>query len=65
MEQTGNVTAQIEDYKEDLQKLEDRMQKLMSRYVEQFSVMESVVGNSKSMRTSLTSSFEGMMNAYK
>jgi len=65
VEQTGNVTAQIEDYKEDLQKLEDRMQKLMSRYVEQFSVMESVVGNSKSMRTSLTSSFEGMMNAYK
>jgi flagellar hook-associated protein 2 len=65
VDQTDNAQSQIDHYKTDLTKLETRMQKLLARYVEQFSAMESVVGNSKSMRTSLTSTFDGMMNAYK
>jgi flagellar hook-associated protein 2 len=64
-EQTDNITSKIDTYKVDLEKLEIRMQKLLTLYTQQFSVMESVVGNTNSMRTSLTSSFEGMMNAYK
>ena len=63
--QTDNITSKIDEYKVDLEKLETRMQKLLTLYTQQFSVMESVVGNTNSMRTSLTSSFEGMMNAYK
>jgi hypothetical protein len=31
----------------------------------QFSLMENIVGNSNSLRTSLKGSFEGLMNAYK
>ena len=63
--QTQNITSKIDEYKVDLEKLETRMQKLLTLYTQQFSVMESVVGNTNSMRTSLTSSFVGMMNAYK
>jgi flagellar hook-associated protein 2 len=64
-EQTDNITTKMDAYKADLEKLEERMQKLLTMYTQQFSVMESVVGSTNSMRTSLTSSFEGMMNAYK
>jgi flagellar hook-associated protein 2 len=44
--------------------LEERMEKLMTRYMNQFSIMESIVGNSNSLRTSLQGTFEGMMKAY-
>jgi flagellar hook-associated protein 2 len=44
--------------------LEERMEKLMTRYMNQFSVMESIVGNSNSMRTSLKGTFESMMKSY-
>ena len=64
-EQTDNINNRMDDYKVELEKLEERMQKLLTLYTQQFSVMESVVGSTNSMRTSLTSSFEGMMNAYK
>jgi flagellar capping protein FliD len=40
------------------------MEKLLNRYTSQFSVMESIVGNSNSMREGLTSTFQGMMDAY-
>jgi flagellar capping protein FliD len=38
---------------------------LLDRYNKQFAAMEALVGQSKSMQTSLTSTFDGMMNAYK
>jgi flagellar hook-associated protein 2 len=44
--------------------LEERMEKLMTRYTNQFSIMESIVGNSNSMREGLKGTFEGMMKAY-
>ena len=37
---------------------------LLERYNKQFGAMESVVGQSNSLRTSLTSTFEGMMATY-
>jgi flagellar hook-associated protein 2 len=63
--QSANLTKRITDYKAELDKLELRMTQLMNRYNKQFGVMENIVGQSKSMRTSLTNTFEGMMAAYK
>jgi flagellar capping protein FliD len=62
--QTKNAEAQIVKHKEDLKILDERMEKLMNRYMNQFSVMESIVGNSNSMREGLKGTFEGMMKAY-
>lgn len=62
--QSASTTTKIEKYKEDLKVLEDRMEKLLNRYTSQFSVMESIVGSSNSMREGLTSTFKGMMDAY-
>jgi flagellar hook-associated protein 2 len=62
--QSKSATTQIAKYKEDLSVLEDRMEKLLTRYMSQFSVMESIVGNSNSMREGLKGTFEGMMKAY-
>lgn len=63
--QSKNATVKIAKYKEELVVLDERMVKLMERYMAQFSVMESIVGNSNSTRESLKGTFEGMMNAYK
>ena len=62
--QSANATTKIAKYKEELATLEDRMEKLLNRYMSQFSVMESIVGNSNSTREGLTSTFKGMMDAY-
>lgn len=63
-EQTKSANAKIVKYKEDLSKLEERMQALMTRYTKQFSVMDSIVGESNSTKTSLTNSFKGLMAMY-
>jgi flagellar hook-associated protein 2 len=44
--------------------LEERMSKAFDRYIEQFSIMESMVGSANSLRENMKSSFEGMMAAY-
>jgi len=62
--QTKSAAAQIVKHKEELKILDERMEKLMNRYMSQFSVMESIVGNSNSMREGLKGTFEGMMKAY-
>jgi flagellar hook-associated protein 2 len=62
--QTSNLTKKIEDYKLELTKLEDRMTTLLERYNKQFGAMETMVGQSKSLQTSLKSSFDGMMSMY-
>jgi flagellar hook-associated protein 2 len=64
-QQTDNATQQVDRFKADLEKLEDQMQKLLERYMRQFSAMESIVGSSNSLRESLKGTFEGMANAYK
>jgi flagellar hook-associated protein 2 len=60
-----NADKQVQSYQDDLQKLSDRMDMLLARYNKQFSAMESIVGESKSLGTSLTSTFAGMSNMYK
>jgi flagellar hook-associated protein 2 len=62
--QSNNTTAKIAKYKEELTLLDARMEKLLNRYMSQFSVMDSIVGNSTSMREGLKGTFEGMMAAY-
>jgi flagellar hook-associated protein 2 len=59
-----NASSKIIAYKEELAVLEERMDKLLNRYMAQFSLMESIVGNSNSTRDGLKGTFEGMMKAY-
>jgi flagellar capping protein FliD len=62
--QSDNLSTRIAEYKKALLKLEERMTQLLARYNKQFANMESMVGQSKSLKTSLTSTFEGMMASY-
>jgi flagellar hook-associated protein 2 len=62
--QSTNQTKRISDYKDELTKLEARMTQLMTRYNQQFGAMEGIVGQTKSLQTSLTSTFAGMMASY-
>lgn len=62
--QSTNASDRIDEFELQLEKLEARMTLLLARYNKQFGAMESVVGQSNSLRTSLTSTFEGMMATY-
>ena len=62
--QSTNLTKKISTYKLDLDKLETRMTELLARYNKQFSAMESMVGQIKSTKEGLTSTFDGMMASY-
>ena len=63
-QQTTNATELAQGYEDDLRTLEIRMEALYERYLRQFAAMESIVGESNSMRDSLKSTFDGMMAAY-
>lgn len=62
--QTESANKKIDAYKADLSKLDERLSQTLQRYIQQFSVMESIVGSNNSLKTSLKSSFEGMMSMY-
>jgi flagellar hook-associated protein 2 len=62
--QSTNLTTKISEYKKQLDKLDIRMTELLARYNKQFATMESMVGQSKSLQTSLKSTFDGMMATY-
>lgn len=62
-EKTQN--AMIDRYQVQLDDYATQMDKLLSRYIEQFAVMDAIVGQNNSMSKDLASSFEGMMNIYK
>jgi flagellar hook-associated protein 2 len=62
--QSTNLTTKISKYKAELDKLETRMTELLARYKTQFAAMESMVGQTKTLQTSLKSTFEGMMASY-
>lgn len=62
--QSNNLTTKITAYQKELTDLDTRMTALLTRYNKQFASMESIVGQSKSLQTSLKSTFEGMMAAY-
>ena len=62
--QSSNAQSRIDDYQEVLDKLNTRMEALLARYTKQFAIMESIVGQSNSMRDGLKSTFDGMMAMY-
>jgi len=62
--ESANANTQIQKYKDDLTALGDRMTRLLARYTKQFSAMDSMVGQTKSTQTGLTSSFAGLMAMY-
>jgi flagellar hook-associated protein 2 len=62
--ESANATTRITKYQDDLIALEDRMARLLERYIKQFAVMDSFVGQSKNTQTGLTSTFEGLMAMY-
>lgn len=65
IEQKSRMTnQQITRYKGELLDLDERMNRLRERYLQQFSVMENIVGNSNTTREGLKSRFEGMMSMY-
>ncbi len=61
---TTNAETENSKYKADLEKLQRRMETLLQRYNQQFAAMESLVGSVNAQKTSLKSTFEGMMAAY-
>lgn len=65
LQNSQSAERRVADYEEKLVELESRMSELLDRYMNQFSVMQSIVGQISSMRTSLTSTFEGLASMYK
>ena len=59
-----NANTENTKYKERLTKLQLRMDALLARYQKQFAAMDSLVGSVNSQKTSLKSTFEGMMATY-
>ncbi len=62
--ESANATTRIAKYQDDLTALEDRMALLLTRYTKQFAAMDSIVGQTKSTQSGLTSSFAGLMAMY-
>ena len=57
-------TQNTSNYKDKLTKLDERLTTLNDRYIKQFAAMDSMVGTTNSMKTSLKSSFDGLMSTY-
>ena len=62
--ESANAGTRIKKYQDDLTALEDRMSRLLERYNKQFATMDSMVGQTKSTQTGLTSTFAGLMAMY-
>lgn len=58
--QTRTAETRVGQYKAELQKLDDRMQMVLDRYIRQFAAMDSIVGESTSIRNSLKNTFANM-----
>jgi flagellar hook-associated protein 2 len=59
--QSANANTQNTKYQDDLTKLGTRMDSLLARYQKQFAAMDSLVGSVNSQKSSLKSTFDGMM----
>jgi flagellar hook-associated protein 2 len=64
-QQIQSTTKDVNKYKAELTKLEERLKKTLNRYMSQFSVMESIVGNSNGVRSGLKNTFESMSSSYR
>jgi flagellar hook-associated protein 2 len=61
---TQSAQKQLQGNKEQLTALDARMKVLLDRYTQQFSAMDALVGNTNSLKTSLSGTFDGMMSVY-
>jgi flagellar hook-associated protein 2 len=61
---SDNANTENAKYQARLDKLQVRMDALLARYQKQFASMDSLVGSVNSQKTSLKSTFDGMMAAY-
>ncbi len=61
---SADATTKIASYQKDLAALETRMTALKANYVAQFAAMDSIVGQSSTLRNSMTSTYAGMMSMY-
>ena len=59
---TDSAKTAITRYEADLQALEDRMEAVYNRYLQQFTVMESLVNTLNSTRESMATTWENMGN---
>lgn len=57
--------ASVERYQEQLDNYATQMDALLARYIQQFSVMDAIVNQTKSLSSDLASTFDGLMNVYK
>lgn len=64
MGQSETASTQNTKYQKELTALQTRMDGLLARYTKQFAAMDSLVGRVNTQKTSLKSTFEGMMAAY-
>jgi flagellar hook-associated protein 2 len=64
MTKSENANTENTRYQSQLAKLQLRMDALLARYQKQFASMDSLVGSVNSQKTSLKSTFDGMMAAY-
>ena len=64
MSASENANTQNTKYQADLTKLQTRMDALLVRYQKQLAAMDSLVGQTNTQKTSLKSSFDGMMSVY-
>jgi flagellar hook-associated protein 2 len=62
--QSANATSKISAYQKELTKLETRMTDLLARYTKQFAAMDNIVGQTSSLKTSLTNTFNGILGVY-
>ena len=62
--QMVGAKAKITTYNDDMKKLETRMTALLARYTQQFTAMDTLLGNIKSQQTGLKSTFDGMAAMY-
>ena len=62
--QSTNAETQNDKYRESLAKLQVRLDAILVRYTKQFAAMDSLIGSINSQKTSLKSTFEGMMASY-
>lgn len=62
--QATNMGEKVVAYEAELAELDERLAQIMARYTQQFSAMETLVGNTRSLQTSLKSTFDGLMAQY-
>ena len=61
LSQSESASTQNTKYQDDLTKLQTRMDAMLVRYQKQFASMDSLVGRVNNQKTSLKSTFDGMM----